>query len=160
MQKNSQNKNTLSDFILPLQMHVQNHERVQNVWFYPFRKKLKENPAVDPSFENLNRTYLPKNYLSVPHRPEIAWQISTQRNLSAPPLWLEVGSLGICICKEEKYLLQNIRLYQWYRECQHCIQEGPYSCSSFLEQLGPGCFLPIPNLSSHQFHCHHSIWTI
>ena len=29
MQKNSQNKNTLSDFILPLQMHVQNHERVQ-----------------------------------------------------------------------------------------------------------------------------------
>ena len=40
-----QNKNTLSDFILPLQMHVQNHERVQNFWFYPFRKKLKENPA-------------------------------------------------------------------------------------------------------------------
>ena len=26
---NSQNKNTRSDFILPLQMHVQNHERVQ-----------------------------------------------------------------------------------------------------------------------------------
>ena len=25
--KNSKNKNTLSDFILPLQMHVQNHER-------------------------------------------------------------------------------------------------------------------------------------
>ena len=46
MQKNSQNKNTLSDFILPLQMHVQNHERVQKFWFYPFRKKLKENPAM------------------------------------------------------------------------------------------------------------------
>ena len=43
--KNSQNKNTLSDFILPLQMHVQNHERVQNFCFYPFRKKLKENPG-------------------------------------------------------------------------------------------------------------------
>ena len=39
--KNSQNKNTLSDFILPLQMHVQNHERVQNFCFYPFRKNLK-----------------------------------------------------------------------------------------------------------------------
>ena len=26
-------------------MHVQNHERVQNFCFYPFRKKLKENPA-------------------------------------------------------------------------------------------------------------------
>ena len=45
MQKNSQNKNTLSDFILPLQMHVQNHQRVQKFRFYPFRKKLKENPG-------------------------------------------------------------------------------------------------------------------
>ena len=45
VQKNSQNKHTLSDFFLPLQMHVQNHERVQNFCFYPFRKKLKENPA-------------------------------------------------------------------------------------------------------------------
>ena len=44
VQKNSQNKNTLSEFFLPLQMHVQNHERVQNFCFYPFRKKLKENP--------------------------------------------------------------------------------------------------------------------
>ena len=26
-------------------MHVQNHERVQKFWFYPFRKKLKENPG-------------------------------------------------------------------------------------------------------------------
>ena len=32
-------------FFLPLQMHVQNHERVQNFCFYPFRKKLKENPG-------------------------------------------------------------------------------------------------------------------
>ena len=45
VQKNSQNKNTLSDFFLLLQMHVQNHERVQSFCFYPFRKKLKENPA-------------------------------------------------------------------------------------------------------------------
>ena len=44
--KKSQNKNTLSDFILPLQMHVQNHEREQKFCFYPFRKKLKENPVV------------------------------------------------------------------------------------------------------------------
>ena len=29
-------------------MHVQNHERVQKFCFYPFRKKLKENPAVGP----------------------------------------------------------------------------------------------------------------
>ena len=53
MQKISQNKNTLSDFILPLQMHVQNHERVQNFWFYPFRKKLKENPVVNPFCSNI-----------------------------------------------------------------------------------------------------------
>ena len=46
MQKILKIKNTLSDFILPLQMHVQNHERVQNSCFYPFRKKLKENPVV------------------------------------------------------------------------------------------------------------------
>ena len=26
-------------------MHVQNHERVQNFCFYPFKKKLKENPG-------------------------------------------------------------------------------------------------------------------
>ena len=44
--KNSQNKNTLSDSFLPLQMHVQNHQRVQNFCFYPFRKKLKENPGL------------------------------------------------------------------------------------------------------------------
>ena len=47
VQKNSKNKNTLSDFTLPLQMHVQNHGRVQNFWFYPFRKKLKENPGMN-----------------------------------------------------------------------------------------------------------------
>ena len=45
VQKNSQNKNTLSELFLPLQMQVQNHERVQIFCFYPFRKKLKENPA-------------------------------------------------------------------------------------------------------------------
>ena len=44
VQENPQNKNTLSDFFLPLQMHVQNHERVQKFCFYPFKKKLKENP--------------------------------------------------------------------------------------------------------------------
>ena len=32
-------------------MHIQNHERVQNFWFYPFRKKLKENPAAESNFE-------------------------------------------------------------------------------------------------------------
>ena len=45
MQKDSQNKNTLSDCNLPLQMHVQNHERVQTFWFYHFRRKLKESPG-------------------------------------------------------------------------------------------------------------------
>ena len=52
--KKSQNKNTLSDFILPLQMHVQNHERVQKFCFYPFRRKLKETPGLKNSLEILN----------------------------------------------------------------------------------------------------------
>ena len=40
------------NFFYPFRCMFQNHERVQNFCFYPFRKKLKENPDLKTSSNN------------------------------------------------------------------------------------------------------------
>ena len=88
-------------------MHVQNHERVQNFCFYPFRKKLKENPGAH-LFENAPNIML--NDLCLAHWYQVMGiylffpQIIVNRTPDKDPVrrWSETnGKLNVVLLGED-----------------------------------------------------------